>query len=68
MTLAEFLATIVDKTITVTVLESDGTELIKLNAGGYNQLLVPLLGREVAETTITNQKTVTVKLVGELSA
>ena len=68
MTLEEFLATVVDGAMTVTVLESDGKELIKLNAGGYQQLLVSLLGREVAETSVTNPKNITVKLVGELSA
>lgn len=68
MTLAEFLVTLVDGAIVITVQESDGTELVKVNAGGYEQLLATLLGREVEKITIQNPKAITVKLVGELSA
>lgn len=69
MTLSEFLASLQNAgAIQVTVLDSDNTELVKLFAAGYGQLLVSLLAREVDKVTILNQSAVSVVLQGELSA
>ena len=69
MTLSEFLASLQNAgAIQVTVLDSDNTELVKLFAAGYSQLLVSLLARTVEKVTILNQSAVSVVLQGELSA
>lgn len=69
MTLSEFLASLQNAgQIQVTVLESDNTELVKLYAAGYEQLLASLLARTVEKVTILNQAAVSVVLQGELSA
>ena len=64
MTLTELLMTIKnDSKLVVTVLESDGTELVKFFASGYAQILSSLLEREIDELIITNNTAITVKLV-----
>lgn len=62
MTLAEFLAALNNPQAVVTVLDSDNTELIKLFAAGYEQLLAELLSREVDKVTIAQMNAVTVLL------
>ena len=65
MTLQEFLAALTNAAAVVTVQENDGTELIKLYAAGYAQLLASLLGREVSTVTVVNPQAITVKLAPE---
>ena len=62
MTLSEFLAALTNAQAVVTVQDNDGTELVKLFAAGYAQLLAELLAREVAQVTVVNQTAITVKL------
>ena len=62
MTLTQFLAALTNTTMVVTVLDAEGTELVKLYAAGYQQLLATLLAKEVSEITFVNQQAVTVKL------
>lgn len=62
MSLSEFFASLTNGAIVVTVLENDGTELVKIYANGYQQLLATLLERAVAEVTINSNVLVSVKL------
>lgn len=65
MTVQEFLAALNNPNAVVTVTENDGTELIKLYAAGYQQLVHTLLGREIAQVTVVNPQAITVKLAPE---
>lgn len=65
MTLSEFLAALTNAQAVVTVIESDNTELVKLYAAGYSQLLATLLAREVDKVTIANANGVSVLLKAE---
>ena len=65
MTLSEFLAALTNAQAVVTVIESDNTELVKLYAAGYSQLLATLLAREVDKVTSANAKGVSVLLNAE---
>lgn len=62
MTLSEFLAALTNPQAVVTVVDSDNTELIKLYAAGYSQLLSTLLSREIDKVTIAQMNAVTVLL------
>jgi predicted YcjX-like family ATPase len=62
MTLSEFLAALNNPQAVVTVFDDDNTELIKLYAAGYAQLLATLLAREVDKVTVVNQAAITVIL------
>ena len=62
MTLSEFLAALNNPQAVVTVIDDDNTELIKLYAAGYAQLLAALLAREVDKVTVVNQAAITVVL------
>lgn len=62
MTLSEFLAALNNPQAVVTVIDDDNTELIKLYAAGYAQLLATLLAREVDKVTVVNQAAITVVL------
>lgn len=62
MTLAEFLAALNNPNAVVTVVDDNDSELIKLYAAGYEQLLAALLEREVDVVTIVNQAAITLKL------
>ena len=62
MSLSEFFASLTNGAIVVTVLDNDGTELVKIYAGGYQQLLAETLAREVAEVSINSNVLVSVKL------
>ena len=62
MTLSEFLAALNNPNAVVTVVDSDNTELVKIYASGYEQLLATLLAREVDKVTIANANGVTVLL------
>ena len=62
MSLSEFFASLTNGSIVVTVLDNDGSELVKIYAGGYQQLLAETLAREVAEVTINSNVLVSVKL------
>ncbi len=62
MTLSEFLAALNNPQAVVTVIDDDNTELIKLYAAGYAQLLATLLAREVDKVTVVNQAAITVIL------
>lgn len=62
MTLSEFLAALNNPQAVVTVIDNDNTELIKLYAAGYAQLLATLLAREVDKVTVVNQAAITVVL------
>lgn len=68
MTLSEFLTALNNPGAVVTIIESNNTELIKLYAAGYAQLLASLLAREVDKVTVTNTNAITVVLKGEVSA
>ena len=65
MTLTQFLAALTNTTAVVTVNDNDGSELVKLYASGYQQLLATLLAREVEEVTVVNNQAVTIKLATE---
>jgi predicted YcjX-like family ATPase len=65
MTLSEFLAALNNPNAVVTVNNDDGTELIKLYAAGYAQLLAALLAREIDKVTVVNQAAITVLLKTE---
>lgn len=65
MTLSEFLVSLTNTDALVTVLDADNTELVKLYAPGYAQLIATLLAREVSKVTVVNPKAITVVLVGE---
>lgn len=65
MTLTQFLAALTNTGMVVTVLDNDGTELVKLYSAGYQQLLATLLARVVSEITFVNNQAVTVKLTEE---
>lgn len=66
MTLQEFFAALTNKDVVVTISEKDAqqavTELTKIYASGYEQLLTTLLARTVDSVTISNQKDVRVVL------
>ena len=62
MTVQEFLAALQNPTSIVTILDNDGTELIKLYAAGYAQLLATLLARDVEQVTVGNQNAISLKL------
>lgn len=62
MTLSEFLSALNNPQAVVTVVDNDNTELIKLYAAGYAQLLASLLAREVDKVTIAQTNAVTVLL------
>ena len=66
MTLSEFLAALNNPQAVVTINEpGEGTavtELIKMYAAGYEQLLAELLAREVDKVTVVNQNAITVLL------
>ena len=66
MTLQEFFAALTNKDVVVTISEKDAqeavTELTKIYASGYEQLLTALLARTVDSVTIANQKAVSVVL------
>ena len=65
MTLSEFLAALNNPQAVVTVNDSDNTELIKMYAAGYAQLLATLLAREVDKVTVVNQAAITILLKAE---
>jgi hypothetical protein len=65
MTLTQFLAALKNSTMVVTVLDNDGTELVKLYPTGYQQLLTTLLAREVTEVEVKNMQSAIVKLAAE---
>lgn len=62
MTLSEFFAALQNPNMVVTIKEGN-TELTKIYASGYEQLLTTLLGKEVDKITIVNQNQATVELV-----
>lgn len=62
MTLSEFMAALNNPSAVITVIDDDNTELIKLYAPGYAQLLAALLAREVDKVTVVNQAAITVVL------
>lgn len=62
MTLSEFLAALNNPNAVVTVVDSDNTELVKVYASGYAQLIAELLAREVDKVTIASANGVTVLL------
>ena len=62
MTLSDFLAALNNPQAVVTVVESDNTELVKVNAAGYAQLLATLLAREVDKVTVANANSLSVLL------
>ena len=62
MTLSEFLAALNNPNAVVTVVDSDNTELVKVYASGYEQLLATLLAREVDKVTIASANGVIVLL------
>lgn len=62
MTLAEFLAALNNPQAIVSVMDSDNTELIKLYAAGYTQLIAELLEREISKVTIATKDAVNVLL------
>lgn len=63
MTVQQFLAALTNDKMLVTIVDSDDTELVKLYAQGYEQLLSTLLAREIATCTIVNPTSATLKLV-----
>ena len=65
MTLSEFLAALNNPQAVVTVNDNDNTELIKMYAAGYAQLLATLLAREVDKVTVVNQAAITILLKAE---
>lgn len=65
MTLSDFLAALNNPQAVVTVVDSDSTELVKVNAAGYAQLLSTLLARTVDKVTISNANAVSVLLQQE---
>lgn len=62
MTLSEFFAALQNPNMVVTVKEGN-TELTKIYASGYEQLLATLLAKEVDKITIVNQNQATIDLV-----
>ena len=62
MTLSEFFAALQNPNMVVTIKEGN-TELTKIYASGYEQLLATLLAKEVDKITIVNQNQATVELV-----
>ena len=65
MTLSQFLAALNNAQAVVTILDNDNTELVKVYAAGYEQLLATLLAREVDKVTIVQSNAVTVLLKAE---
>jgi predicted YcjX-like family ATPase len=70
MSLSEFLAALNNPQAVVTINEpSEGTavtELIKMYAAGYEQLLAELLAREVDKVTVVSPQAITVLLKASL--
>ncbi len=62
MTLSEFLAALNNPNAVITVIDDDNTELIKLYAAGYAQLLATVLAREVDKVTVVKVDQITVLL------
>lgn len=62
MTLTQFLAALTNTNMVVTVLDSNDTELVKMYAAGYQQLLETLLAKTVSQITFVSAQAVTVKL------
>ena len=62
MTLQEFLAALNNPNAVITVIDDDSTELIKLYAAGYAQLLATVLAREVDKVTVVKVDQITVLL------
>ena len=62
MTLSEFFAALQNPNMVVTIKEGN-SELTKIYASGYEQLLATLLAKEVDKITIVNQNAATVELV-----
>lgn len=64
MTLAEFLATLTQTTLLITVVEagSSGAEVIRFYVGGTSALNATLTAREIADITVNTSTTITVKL------
>lgn len=62
MTLSEFFAALQNPNMVVTIMEGN-SELTKIYASGYEQLLATLLAKEVSKITIVNQNAATVELV-----
>lgn len=62
MTLSEFFAALQNPNMVVTITEGN-TELTKIYASGYEQLLATLLAKEVDKITIVNQNAATIDLV-----
>ena len=62
MTLSEFFAALQNPNMVVTIKEGS-SELTKIYASGYEQLLATLLAKEVSKITIVNQNAATVELV-----
>ena len=66
MTLNEFFAALQNPNMVVTVTQGN-SELTKIYASGYEQLLASLLAKEVSKITVMNQNAATVELVGQVS-
>lgn len=65
MTLQEFFAALTNSNAVVTVQSSDNTELVKVFASGYEQLLASLLAETVDKITISGNAAITIVLAGE---
>lgn len=62
MTLEEFFAALQNPNMVITV-KKGGTELTKIYASGYEQLLTSLLAEEVSTISILNNNAATIELV-----
>lgn len=65
MTLTQFFEILTNTSATITIIDSDDTELVKIVASGYEQLLADTLARTVAEVTVSTSTAIKVKLESE---
>lgn len=62
MTVQQFLAALTNDKMLITILDYDDSELVKLYAQGYEQLLASLLSRDIEAVTVVNQTSATIQL------
>ena len=65
MTVEQFLAALTNDKMLITILDYDDSELVKLYAQGYEQLLASLLAETVDKITISGNAAITIVLAGE---
>lgn len=65
MSLLDFFQALDNNNAVITIIDDDGTELVKVYASGSSQLLATLLARNVATFKVNSPTAITVTLATE---